>query len=455
MDISILVHLIIFKSVGVLASLHSWGMTSRLQSYHRDFYYSFSLKNGKIYGSEVSPNYPDEILLRVGEQWVRRIGVSGHEVICKRLSEKDFYNFHHYAPKLHVYSDKNDESRVKTLLSYFTFSEREVWNCQSQEPRGAMKRALRSMGKKLESSEPISFYRIVNVMHGIRPINVIFYFDGVEVYEDVSPVKPENDMGDKWTATFREVKYLDPSDNTVLKYNGKVFLSKEDTVIPPPPSIFEPIDVPVVQPYDGNYKIEVIEFLENGNSKIEKIGPEGETLIVGKKTYLTIGLQNDEAVCKLLAESKSGAAAYSKLLPEFNGKEAILETFSVNRQEIWNCTYNEDKNFIRRLTELVVSIPVEKIEYYSGISVWKYRLSRIFNSVKIREIYYYEDRKSDQQIKFNGVVKLIKPKEKKYSETELEKYNYYYPNEYDMPIIVDDGYDSDDDLLDGAAVIAA
>ncbi|XP_039294306.1 uncharacterized protein LOC111053401 [Nilaparvata lugens] len=290
-------YFIFFGIVGVIATEetgHSW--SDLVKSFlHKDFYY---VLGEYLYGSTISYNHPDLIHLRVGKKWEKDIGSSGHEVECERASEEDFYQFDtNFSPNLYIYSDENGVEN-KNILSYFTFIEREIWVCTSRLPRGVCKRALRGVGVKMKSSQPISFYRIVNVMHGIKPINKIFYFDGIEVFLDRCAVREEDDMGDHYTATFREVKYFDPSDEKVVRYKGKVFLRKDPTNTTQP-SIFEPIDVSTEQPYNKQrIKIEELEFLRNGTSKTQNIGSEGRILRVGVEHYEILGSANDEAICK-------------------------------------------------------------------------------------------------------------------------------------------------------------
>ncbi|XP_039293226.1 uncharacterized protein LOC120353483 [Nilaparvata lugens] len=181
--------------------------------------------------------------------------------------------------------------------------------------------------------------------------------------------------------------------------------------------------------------------------------------------------------CELRLGNRNGATSYSNNLPlcalkkrnnitEFYsafGDDGLKHVnsvyFSIIRQELWECKYADGKIFGRRLTELVGSIPVAEIEYYSGISVWRYRLDSSTYSVKIREIFYYKPNKEriGLPVKFGGVVKLMKPKER-HHEIELEEHLYKYNNmSNQMPTRLYPDYDDDtddDDLLDmGAAVI--
>jgi hypothetical protein len=50
-------------------------------------------------------------------------------------------------------------------------------------------------------------------MHGIRPVNTIFYFDGIEVIKDTASTST-----DAPTVTFKEIKYLDPETKKVLVF---------------------------------------------------------------------------------------------------------------------------------------------------------------------------------------------------------------------------------------------
>ncbi|XP_039293230.1 uncharacterized protein LOC120353485 [Nilaparvata lugens] len=247
---------------------HSW--SDLVNSFvHKDFYYYLG---DYLYGSPISYNHPDQIYLRVGKKWEKTIGSSSHEVV-----------------------DKNGVAN-KNILSYFTSIEREIWVCRSRLPRGVCKRALRGVGVKMKSSQPISFYRIVNVMHGIQPMNKIFYFDGIEVFKDRCAMRQVDDMGEADTATFREIKYVDPSDKKVVRYRGKVFL-KTDPTTTTKPSIFEPIDVYTEKQYKKkNNKIEELEFLKNGTSKKRNIGSEGRILRVGVEHYEILGSAYNEAM---------------------------------------------------------------------------------------------------------------------------------------------------------------
>ncbi|XP_039294305.1 uncharacterized protein LOC111053391 [Nilaparvata lugens] len=332
----------------------------------------------------------------------------------------------------------------------------------------------------MKSSQPISFYRIVNVMHGIQPMNKIFYFDGIEVFKDRCAMRQVDDMGEADTATFREIKYVDPSDKKVVRYRGKVFL-KTDPTTTTKPSIFEPIDVYTEKQYKKkNNKIEELEFLKNGTSKKRNIGSEGRILRVGVEHYEILGSAYNEAICELELVNRNGATSYSSNLPlcALKRRNKITESysafaddglkhvnsvyFSIIRQELWKCFYVDGRHFWRRMTVLVGSIPVQEIEYYSGISVWRYRLDSSTYSVKIREIFYYKpnNERIGLPVKFGGVVKLMKPPKERHYETKLKKHTYKYNKmSNQMPTRLypdyDDDSDSDDnDLLDmGAAVI--
>ncbi|XP_039294299.1 uncharacterized protein LOC120353680 isoform X4 [Nilaparvata lugens] len=378
---------------------HSW--SDLVNSFvHKDFYYYLG---DYLYGSPISYNHPDQIYLRVGKKWEKTIGSSSHEVVCERASEKDYYKLDtNFLPNLYIYSDKNGVAN-KNILSYFTSIEREIWVCRSR--------------LKMKSSQPISFYRIVNVMHGIQPMNKIFYFDGIEVFKDRCAMRQVDDMGEADTATFREIKYVDPSDKKVVRYRGKVFLKTDPTTTTKP------------------------------RCELELVNRNGAT-----------SYSSNLPLCALKRRNKI-TESYSAFADD-GLKHVNSVYFSIIRQELWKCFYVDGRHFWRRMTVLVGSIPVQEIEYYSGISVWRYRLDSSTYSVKIREIFYYKpnNERIGLPVKFGGVVKLMKPPKERHYETKLKKHTYKYNKmSNQMPTRLYPDYDDDtddEDLLDmGAAVI--
>ncbi|XP_039293666.1 uncharacterized protein LOC111048095 isoform X2 [Nilaparvata lugens] len=429
----------IFGKSGVAAAdgyEYAWTMNSYLRVHHRDFEYELT-EEKDIFGSVVSLNNQVETpFLRLGEFYTEVLASRRHKSTCKRLPNDAHLD--EYNTKLHIYGDGKDGFDAD-ILSYFTFFEREVWECDAIHVSGLKNLFTKTAEDSKSAKPPIKFYRIVNGMHGIRPINKVFYFDGVEVMRDACPVQTAHDLSSLQTITFREIKYIDPSSRKTVRYLGKIYLTDEDTK----QSIFETVEV--TEPKltsDGKYYTEELDYLEKGNVKTQIVGTEGETIKIGNDNFVsTLGSGKQEAVCELVKNSELlytenylprclvliNPSEKDRKFSEMYGlppKKFNVNFFSVISQESWKCSWAKDKFFMRRVTEVVGSIPVAKIEYFSGVNVWKYKLKGNSYGVKLREIYYHTTDNVEYQIRYNGIVKLKIPEMAVKRKGRIEPYRY-------------------------------
>ncbi|RZF39904.1 hypothetical protein LSTR_LSTR010532 [Laodelphax striatellus] len=404
---------------------YTWEMDSLHERCHRDFHYSLVGKD--IFGSAVSPNQLQTPFLRVGEFAGKKIGSKFHVSHCERLGHDHYLD--EFKPKLHIYDESRPIGTDVNILSYFTFYERQVWNCTAK------------LRPKL--AESVNFYRIVNVMHGIGPINTIFYFDGVEVMQANCPIENAKDIPNIQTVAFKEIKFLEPSTRELVRYTGKID-PLFDTI---QGSIFKAVDV-LKSSYDDDEYFEELPYLEKTMFYTQIIGDEnmGPTLRIGSDNFVgTYGYKNQVAKCRL--EEENNLLYTEEYLPnclvlENGGKfsemygspprKLNLNFFSTMRQESWICSWGANQVFTRRVTEIVAAIPVAKVEYYSGVDVWKYKLEGESFSIRIRETYYHKTDNKDYQIRFNGKVKVLRPERKTIEKRKIEPYLYLTGNTTDQ-----------------------
>ncbi|XP_039294309.1 uncharacterized protein LOC111052895 isoform X2 [Nilaparvata lugens] len=208
-------------------------------------------------------------------------------------------------------------------------------------------------------------------------------------------------------------------------------------------SLFTPVDIfPETQFGVDGYRNENLQISDaTYKSKVIAEGSNGKTLRIGKAKYSIIGQTTETAVCKMLLNDDDYDIPLlytDQYLPEcsifkpktkdydktYYGKGDPLgkvnnRCFSIVNQELWDCSYETtevtkgvskkvNKSFQRRVTEMVGAIPVEKVEYFGAVSIWKYRLDSKSSSVRIKEIYYHANNIYDQVV-FAGTVKLKEP----------------------------------------------
>ncbi|RZF38461.1 hypothetical protein LSTR_LSTR011951 [Laodelphax striatellus] len=443
-----------FLGVGVSSVIsvsgHKWLSANILLNTGKEI--DYYLEKNQIYGSIISPGFKAGSHLRVGQEWEEVIGDEKHFVVCHQLYEDGIY-LDDYKPVIHFYENPPD------VAYYGTFIHKQVWDCSSEKRIG-------------KPEDHINFYRVVSVVHGVRPVNTVFYFDGIEIILDTTSYQSRQDHADIWTASFKEVKYIDPKTKKVLRYDGRLRLQtvdvKRDNVNPM--NLFTPLDI-FKESNFGDYTYEISESLGSieNNPKTVVIDTEGDILRVGKDKFTTLGRKEDKATCVFQLEEEGPVPHLytDEYLPQcsiWKPKSRVYDSsyggpvgkvsgncFSVMNQELWKCFFETtettkegrpttvQKTFHRRVTELVGAIPVSKVEYFGAVSVWKYKLNSKSSSVRIKEIYYYHQDNFHDQIRFNGAVTLKRPyKQEKIQKQEdafFYKYNSAVISVY--PVIID------------------
>ncbi|RZF42802.1 hypothetical protein LSTR_LSTR017014 [Laodelphax striatellus] len=165
--------------------------------------YDYYLKENEIYGSVISPGYEAGSHIRVGQAWQQEVGDKTHLVDCEFLD--DAY-LDAYKPVVYYYENPPE-------VAYGLLIFKQVWNCTT------------SKSMKNPPLSPINFYKIVSIMRGVRPVNTIFYFDGIDVFLDTTAAQSRRGKAPIWTASFLEIKYIDPKTKKVLRYGEFEFSS--------------------------------------------------------------------------------------------------------------------------------------------------------------------------------------------------------------------------------------
>ncbi|RZF49268.1 hypothetical protein LSTR_LSTR002889 [Laodelphax striatellus] len=339
-----------------------------------------------LYTSKLNDN---GVSLYIGHKWKKIFGDSSTEIDCKKVDNVDgglydtFYRTRvRNADDLRINGKKRSEHNQVLFKKYFQTIKSEVWLCQKQEQK--MLRVL-------------NHFFIERNKCGM--LKEIFYHDGVTVL-----LGPDPKLPNEACTEIVEIKYLDPKDNTVLKFEGRVQLKgKRDELLS---------NEITARKLKRVAKLEVHYLPKN---EVQK------TSVDDKGVILEIGVENEKTVYvpQLVCKENKGYVPHHNnqykpvILINKENAESKIEQETMHIDDIYDCfTYtlsmwdchkgDGEKAFSRVVNELKPKncMKIATIFYYDGVIIEKEP------DLIIREIKFYQGDETKKTIRVVGFVHL-------------------------------------------------
>ncbi|RZF48494.1 hypothetical protein LSTR_LSTR007772 [Laodelphax striatellus] len=373
----------------------------------------------KIHEFHVNPIDDDNV--RLGQQWEESIGHSRDEVECKKYLSENAYK-PEYETKMYDYRIHNKKTLDDTpigiapVTSLFVITKKEVWHCQS------------------DYDQYLQFTRVLTEMASKEVLGKIFYYDGIEIIDVPIPSQKNEKLN---SALVREIKYLHPENNQVLKYEGELVFKKprdnDDSGIF---RLVGSVRSPSLEIDDFQRDV-VYNYKVPWSYGINSEHPEdGHIYTDDQKPYGDIGQHDDKAICELTMPSRIYT---EKSLPYWNywdnsdgyytpnliKQKEFTEHFIVTKHELWKCTIENKETFFRQELEYIGRKPMNTIEYFDGNYVWEYNINEKSKSVAIRSVHYFKEDDLTINYRYYGMVKLINPNRRQQGLMEFLKDKFH------------------------------
>ncbi|XP_039291712.1 uncharacterized protein LOC111054392 [Nilaparvata lugens] len=346
-------------------------------------------------------NEAGHLNLAIGSQWKKVLGNKETTILCKKEATNE-----KYTPELKA----NNVSA--NFDSYFDLVSQEVWICLVYE--GDMKETIR----RVVSTFKIDYEKIkqFSVKH-------LYFYDGIAVsYGKYKPEgKPETSI-----LEIGEVKYLDSTDNTVLKYEGLTKLSEglatnlSNNRLLSNGEERRDFVLHDVLGADGVFKTDVGSsgIIVEAGAKI----PEDAELILDNlectyqeptsvQGYSQELLLNQYYVTKIFHYGKDGNTNFVKRTEvPFESFASWFERIdtSSNGEQIMHTCKSKGNTYLRVMTRLVFlsSINLAAVYHYDGVTIHTHPNQQ---SPEITEVKFYKQQGSSMElVKFDGFVSYKK-----------------------------------------------
>ncbi|RZF43271.1 hypothetical protein LSTR_LSTR001532 [Laodelphax striatellus] len=326
--------------------------------------------------------------LEIGSKWERLFGTRDSIIHCQIHEKKEGVVDEKYRTKISwKKNNKNEvENHSNVLENYFENIKQEIWKCSDQHGNKVL-RILNQLSVQKNSER-----------NKKSDIGHIYYHDGVSI---LWGARPDSQI------QIIEVKYLDPIDCAVLKFEGKVELTGYDAG-----NIGVTENLKLAKElvkHDLHYLL--------GENEIYK------TVINSKGIILKVGEQSDDLSSSSFREmtcekSKKVDQKDDKLIPKvaitMNSVEkedfvsvALPNSTEINKyfefsQEIWDCQIVGQQPCKRVVNKLKLreSIQVAQVYHFENVIV-----NHLDGDVQIEETKILM--KCGRKIDFKGVVHLL------------------------------------------------